>query len=119
MISPTPSDPTAPRLSSDVPCPFCGLACDDLGVEVTTASVRVVTNGCERSRRMFGAAARNGAPARIDGAPATLSDAIARAAAILRDATQSAFGGLATDVAGVRATLALAERLGGAVDHLG
>jgi len=119
MISPAPSDPAPPRLHRDVPCPFCGLACDDLGIEVAASGMRVVANGCERSRRMFGAPAGSGIPARIAGAPATLPDAIQHAAAILRDATQPAFGGLATDVAGSRAALALAERLGGAVDHLG
>ena len=119
MISPAPSDPAPPRLHHDVPCPFCGLACDDLDVEVAASGPRVVANGCARSRRMFGAPAGSGAPARIAGAPATLPDAIQHAAAILRDATQPAFGGLATDVAGSRAALALAERLGGAVDHLG
>ena len=119
MISPNPSDPAPPRLVSDVPCPFCGLACDDLAIEVAPSGVRVAANGCARSRRMFGASSPNGAPARIAGTPATLADAIAAAAAILRDATQPVFAGLATDVAGVRATLALAERLGGVVDHLG
>jgi len=119
MISPAPSDPAPPRLHRDVPCPFCGLACDDLDIEVAASGTRVVANGCARSRRMFGAPASNGAPVRIAGTPATLAEAIERAAAILRDARQPAFGGLATDVAGIRAALALAERLGGVVDHLG
>jgi formylmethanofuran dehydrogenase subunit B len=119
MISPNPSDPAPPRLVSEVPCPFCGLACDDLGIEVSASGVRVAANGCARSRRMFGASPPSGAAAQIAGAPATLAEAIAHAAAILREATQPVFAGLATDVAGVRATLALAERLGGVVDHLG
>jgi formylmethanofuran dehydrogenase subunit B len=119
MISPAPSDPAPSRLHRDVPCPFCGLACDDLDIEVAASGIRVVTNGCARSRRMFGASAPTDVPARVGGAPATLAEAIERAAAILRDATRPAFGGLATDVAGTRAALALAERLGGAVDHLG
>ena len=119
MISPASSDPAPPRSVRDVPCPFCGLACDDLVVEVGDPGTRVVANGCERSRRMFGTSVGDGAAARIAGAPATLADAIERAAGVLRDARQPTFGGLATDVAGIRATLALAERLGGAVDHLG
>ena len=119
MISPASSDSAPPRLHRDVPCPFCGLACDDLDIEVAASGTRVVANGCARSRRMFEAPAGNGARAQIAGTPATLAQAIERAAAILRDARQPAFGGLATDVAGMRATLALAERLGGTVDHLG
>jgi formylmethanofuran dehydrogenase subunit B len=119
MTSPNPSDPAPPRLVTDVACPFCGLACDDLGIEVSATGLLVAANGCARSRRMFGESSAIGAPARIAGAPATLADAIARAATILREATRPAFAGLATDVAGVRATLSLAERLGGVVDHLG
>ena len=68
---------------------------------------------------MFAASSSDAAPAQIAGQPVTLAAAVERAAAILRDAAQPAFGGRAADGAGIRAALALAERLGGAVDHLG
>jgi len=104
---------------SDVPCPFCGLACDDLAIASDAAGVRVTTNGCERSRRLF----HEGSPGRpgqawVAGEAVPLERAVDEAAAILREAMQPAFGGLATDVAGIRAVLELADRMGGVVDHL-
>lgn len=45
------------------------------------------------------------------------AEAIARAAALLGRARQAAIGGLGTDVAGLRAALALADRLGAIIDH--
>ena len=108
------------RVLRAVTCPFCGLVCDDLDVAVSAAEVRVVANGCVRSRGMFHEALpRSPTPAWIAGEAVALDAALDRAAAILREAVQPVFGGLATDVAGVRACLELADRLGAIVDHLG
>ncbi|HEY6895284.1 MAG TPA: hypothetical protein VI258_14005 [Rhodanobacteraceae bacterium] len=87
---------------------------------VSTEGLRVVVNGCERSRRLFdqplpGVAGQ----AWIAGESVSPAEAVHEAASILRRAIQPAFGGLATDVAGVRAVLDLADRTGGVVDHLG
>jgi formylmethanofuran dehydrogenase subunit B len=57
--------------------------------------------------------------ARIDGKPAGIDAAIKRAAEILGAARLPVIAGLGTDVAGARASIALAERLRGAYDHLG
>jgi len=104
----------------DVVCPFCGLACDDLAVDAGANGVRVVANGCARSARMFGETVVATSPgAWIDGAPAAPGDAIARAASILVASTRPLFAGLGTDVAGARAVLALADRIGATVDHMG
>jgi formylmethanofuran dehydrogenase subunit B len=113
------SDATGRRVLQAVTCPFCGLACDDLEVEVSGADVRVVANGCERSTRLFRESLPRSPAAAIAGEAATLDAAVGRAAAILGDAVQPVIGGLATDVAGVRAVLDLADRLGAVVDHLG
>ena len=51
--------------------------------------------------------------------PATLEEAAARAAELLAGQPLPLFGGLGTDVAGMREVLALAERTGGIVDHAG
>jgi formylmethanofuran dehydrogenase subunit B len=56
--------------------------------------------------------------ARIDGKPATLQAATAEAARLLAASRFPVIAGLGTDIAGARAALALAERLGGAVDHM-
>ncbi|MEO8165975.1 MAG: hypothetical protein ABI619_11330, partial [Betaproteobacteria bacterium] len=68
----------------DVPCPFCGLLCDDLRITVEAGAATVQANGCARSRRLFsGGAARSASPA-IAGQRATLEQALAHATGILR-----------------------------------
>jgi formylmethanofuran dehydrogenase subunit B len=56
--------------------------------------------------------------ARIDGKPAPLAAAAERAAEILSAARLPVIAGLGTDSAGARAAILLAERLGGAFDHM-
>ena len=107
----------APRLSS-VPCPFCSMLCDDLVLEgASGGGLRVVENGCTRAVAGFERPSPKVEP-RIAGKPATWERAYARAAALLRDATQPLFAGLGTDVDGMRAVLSLTDRTGGIVDHM-
>jgi formylmethanofuran dehydrogenase subunit B len=56
--------------------------------------------------------------ARIDGKPASLEAAVARAAEILSRARLPVVAGLGADVAGASAAILLAERLRGAYDHM-
>ena len=101
-------------------CAFCGLLCDDLEVEVDDAGMRVTRGACVRSEAGYariGAAVNAGA--RIRGEAASLEAALDRAAGILRNARRPQIGGLDIDVAGMRATLALARRIGAVVDHAG
>jgi formylmethanofuran dehydrogenase subunit B len=102
----------------DVPCPFCGLACDDLEIDAGGPVPRVTAAGCPLARAGFGRPEGDPTP-RLDGQPGTLDGAVARAAAILRASRQPLFAGLGTDVAGMAAALQLADRLGGVVDHAG
>jgi formylmethanofuran dehydrogenase subunit B len=102
----------------DVPCPFCGLACDDLTIDAGGPVPRVAAAGCTLARAGFERTSGDPTP-RLDGKPAALDAAIARAAAILAGSRQPLFAGLAADVAGVGAALQLADRLGGVVDHAG
>jgi formylmethanofuran dehydrogenase subunit B len=57
-------------------------------------------------------------PAWIDGAPVALDAAGAEAARLLGASRLPVIAGLGTDVAGARAALALARRVGGVVDHM-
>ena len=57
------------------------------------------------------------ASAWIEGAPASLDDAAAAAARLLARSSQALITGLGVDVAGAKAAIALAERIGGVVDH--
>jgi formylmethanofuran dehydrogenase subunit B len=54
----------------------------------------------------------------IDGTPAALSTAAAAAARLLDASRQPLIAGLGTDIAGARAAIALAQRIGAAVDHM-
>jgi formylmethanofuran dehydrogenase subunit B len=105
-------------LRRNVACPFCGLACDDLVVAVTSRNIHVKEAGCERSREGFERAPADPTPM-LGLRAASLDEAVAAAADILRNSRQPLFTGLGTDVAGLRAVMQLAERTGGIVDHLG
>lgn len=72
---------------------------------------------CAKATRAYAAIAPFAAPT-IDGKPVTFDAAIAQAAKYLKRSRQPLFAGLGTDVAGIRAALALAERCRGTVDHL-
>jgi formylmethanofuran dehydrogenase subunit B len=55
--------------------------------------------------------------ASIDGAPASLDEAAAAAAQYLARSRQPLIAGLGADIAGARAAIALAEQVGGVIDH--
>jgi formylmethanofuran dehydrogenase subunit B len=56
--------------------------------------------------------------AQVDGKPASIEEATECAAAILSRARLPVIAGLGTDIAGIRGSIALAERLHGAYDHM-
>ncbi|MBU1213003.1 MAG: formylmethanofuran dehydrogenase [Alphaproteobacteria bacterium] len=99
-----------------VPCPFCGLVCDDLQVVRTGAALKVAKNGCARAVSGFERPLPAASP-QIDGRDASLQDAIAAAASLIRKSSAPLYGGLATDVAGMRAVMALADHSRGTLDH--
>ena len=102
----------------EVVCPFCAMGCDDL-------EVAVADGGCGwwgRTAPWRPRASARGRPAMepaLGGEAAALDAALAEAARLLRASALPLYGGLGTDVAGMREVLALAERTGGIVDHAG
>jgi formylmethanofuran dehydrogenase subunit B len=113
--------PTSAQNLSDVTCPFCGLACDDLTLTHSAQGLRVTKNGCEiasASFRKLGSLESQKATPRVAGKEANFADAIAAAARILSEAKAPLIAGFGTDVGGARATLALADRIGAVVDHM-
>jgi formylmethanofuran dehydrogenase subunit B len=58
------------------------------------------------------------AAASIDGAPASLDDAASAAARLLVRSPQPLIAGLGADIDGTRAAIALADRIGGVIDHM-
>ena len=112
------ADPVPAQVFENVPCPFCGLLCDDLRLSVAAGSVDVSTNACARSRRLFTAHEGTNASCTVDGRPASSDEALARAADVLRQARRPLLLSAGTDVAGMRALVELAELTGGIVDHV-
>lgn len=100
----------------NVACPFCGILCDDLSVQRTASGLKVKKNGCEKAIAGFERQV-NGAKPQIAGKDATLAEAVAAAAKLIRSSRLPIFGGLGTDVDGMRAVMAAAEKAGGVVDH--
>ncbi len=104
------------EIYDNVTCPFCGILCDDLEVERTGHSLKVLKNGCGRSTAGFERKLPPSSP-QIEGKDVELPKAIKAAAELIRKSRLPLYGGLATDVEGMRAVMALADRSGGIVDH--
>jgi formylmethanofuran dehydrogenase subunit B len=100
-----------------ISCPFCGLLCDDLRVRLEDDAVNVEANGCERSRVQFSAMPAVPAACLVDGTQVPFEQALARAVSILSSARMPLLLAAGTDVAGMRALLELADRIGAVVDH--
>lgn len=100
----------------NVACPFCGIHCDDLTVSASSGGLKVEKNGCRKAAAGFERKLAATEP-RIAGKAATLEQAIAEAARMVKAANLPLFGGLGTDVDGVRAVMSIADRSGGVVDH--
>src|SRR3954465_6376972 len=102
----------------NVPCPFCGLLCDDLHLSTRAGSISVSANGCARSRRLFSADPGTAAGCAVDGRLVTFDEALSRATDILCQARRPLMLSAGTDVAGMRALVELAELSAGMVDHV-
>lgn len=120
MTNPTARDAKAERAETeiyhDVTCPFCGILCDDLTVERTGHTLKVLKNSCGRSTAGFERKLPPSCP-QVGGKDVDLDTAIKAAAKLIRGSKLPLYGGLATGVEGMRAVMALADRSGGIVDH--
>ena len=103
-----------------VTCPHCGILCDDLTVEVSGSTVTPLNIGHPNCTRAFEQASNsntNTTSAVINGNDATIQTAIDKAGEILINSNQPLISGLIADVQACREALALAEKLGGVIDH--
>ncbi len=107
---------TQPKVFDNVPSPFCGIASDDLKITVEGLDVRVVANADTVTRPGFEQPITDTVP-RIAGQPATLEQAVARAASLVNDAHLPVFSGFGTDVNETRAALSLIDRCRGVFDQ--
>jgi len=103
---------------TDIACPFCSILCDDLELTRVEGSLRPVNTDCPLARDGFARAGPPTEPPRVSGRAADLATAAGEAARLLAKSRLPLFAGMAADVAGQRALLALADRSGGTVDHL-
>ncbi|MDP1908837.1 MAG: formylmethanofuran dehydrogenase [Hyphomicrobium sp.] len=99
----------------NVTCPFCGLLCDDLQVTRTGSTLKV-NNGCPRATAGF---QRPLPPAKplVGDREVSFEEAVKAAAGLIRGAKLPLYGGMASDVAGARAVLSIADRTCGVLDH--
>ncbi len=102
---------------TEVPSPFCGIGTDDLSIQVDGTTLKVTANGCSVNTPAFEQRIADTSP-RIAGQPASLEAATHKAAELLRRTNQPVIGGCATDVNGMRALLALADKAGAIVDNI-
>ncbi len=100
----------------NVVCPFCGLLCDDLEVERQGTDLKIRKNGCHRAVVGFERALPASKP-QIAGKDVSLDEAMTAVAQMINKASLPMYGGLSTDVGGMRAALSLADRSSGVVDH--
>ncbi|BBL57044.1 formylmethanofuran dehydrogenase subunit B [Methylomonas koyamae] len=100
---------------TEVPSPFCGIGTDDLTIRVEGVNLKVTANGCAVNTPAFEQPIGDLSP-RVQGQAVDLATAAAKAAELLRGTKQPAIGGCATDVNGMRALLALADKAGAVVD---
>ena len=107
-----------PETIRAVACTVCGCVCDDLAVTVDGGRVVRADRACRLAEPWFLAQNAAAAPAAtIDGRPAELDAAYARAADLLRSARAPLIYGLShSTTEGQRAAVALAERVGATID---
>jgi formylmethanofuran dehydrogenase subunit B len=104
------------ELYENVTCPFCGMLCDDFEIERSEAGLKVRKGGCGRSVAGFERRLPPSSP-QVNGKDVELAKAVQAAAKLIGEAALPLYGGLSTDVEGMRAAVALAERSGGIIDH--
>ncbi|MBC8740094.1 formylmethanofuran dehydrogenase [Paraburkholderia sp. UCT31] len=119
--TPSPSATRAAALTRDWICPFCPLLCDDLAAAAhDDGTLEVPDTECSRlahALAQYGATDAQCA-CTVDGDEVDKDAALASAAQWLANARRPLFGGLATDVAGIRALYPLAAACGAILDHL-
>lgn len=99
-------------------CPFCALACDDLRIASNGNRLTLSDDLPMFCRSSYEKAFRvSTAIPRYKGKEITLADAINKASEMLKQAKHPLFGGLITDIQGMRALLPLARRCNAVLDH--
>jgi formylmethanofuran dehydrogenase subunit B len=107
---------STPQVWENVPSPFCGIASDDLKIQVSGTNLKLLEHGDAITQAGFESPITDTQP-RVNGKPVALEEAVAAAAAYLRNAHLPLFSGFGTDVNDTRAALSLADRCGAVLDQ--
>lgn len=102
------TDKQSDGIYHDVASPFCGIASDDLVVEVNGNTVTVKENGDPVTRHGFETPLTDLSP-RIKGKEVSLDEVVSHIAGLLKNSKQPLIGGMGTDLNGARAAMALAD----------
>lgn len=105
------------EIVEEVASPFCGIASDDLKIKVEGNVVTVEENGDTVTKKGFETPITDTQP-RINGKEVSLEQAVTRAANLLSQSRQPVIGGLASDINGIRAGMALADKSQATVDSM-
>lgn len=108
--------PLEPRVFDNIPSPFCGIGSDDLQITVTGTGIKVTGQGDPESITGFETPSLDTTP-RIQGKPATRTEAVTEAARLIQEAGLPVFSGFGTDVNESRAALSLIDRCRGVFDQ--
>ncbi len=99
-------------------CPFCGLLCDDLSLQIEGNSFQIDSSDCPLSKAGFlEASTRTALKPRVNGKFVTRKTAIQAAVNLISNAKLPLVTGLMTDVAGIRTALNLVEYLHATIDQ--
>jgi formylmethanofuran dehydrogenase subunit B len=103
---------------SNATCTFCGCVCDDMELTVEGEKITKAKNACVLGKAWFLNHHVEERPvATVEGRPATLAEAVERAAHILAGARYPIVYGLSdTTCEAQRVAVAIADRIGGCVD---
>jgi formylmethanofuran dehydrogenase subunit B len=106
------------RVVENVACTVCGCVCDDLRITVESGQITKAEGSCHLSEPWFlGQGQSHPSVAEIEGERASLEDAIARSAEIVRASRSPLIYGLSRSSSeGQRAAVALADRIGATID---
>lgn len=109
------TDKQSDGIFHDVASPFCGIASDDLVVEVNGNTVTVKENGDSVTTPGFETPITDLSP-RIKGQEVSLEQAVEHIAGLMKASKQPLIGGMGTDLNGARAAMALADHSRATVD---
>ncbi|HMC67047.1 MAG TPA: formylmethanofuran dehydrogenase subunit B [Gemmataceae bacterium] len=106
------------KIVENATCTFCGCVCDDMELTVEDHKITKAKNACVLGKAWFLNHHVEERPvATIEGKPATLEEAVERAAQILASARYPIVYGLSdTTCEAQRVAVAIADRIGGCVD---